>query len=141
MDLSQIYGDTYVDDSRGQISIEPAGNYSVEAKNGKGDVELTLPPDASGAVDGRTHNGDIVTDFPLEISGDESKTVSGRIGSGQARSRLIADVGDLRIKKGSGFPAAPPTPTAADAAPKPPISPKAPRLKAPKTPPEQPVTQ
>jgi DUF4097 and DUF4098 domain-containing protein YvlB len=141
VDLSQIYGDAYVDDSRGQISIEPAGNYNVEAKNGKGDVELTLPPDASVAVDGRTHNGDIVSDFPLAISGDESKTVNGRIGSGQAKISLTADVGDLRIKRGSGFPAAPPTPTAADAAPKPPISPKAPRLKAPKTPPEQPVTQ
>ena len=87
VDLSQIYGDTYVDDSRGQISVEPAGNYSVEAKNGKGDVELTLPPNASATVDGRTHNGDIVTDFPLAISGDESKTINGRIGRARPRSR------------------------------------------------------
>ena len=101
---------------------------------------MTLPPDASAAIDGRTHNGDIVSDFPLEISGDESKTVSGRIGSGQAKITLSADVGDLRIKKGSGFPAAPPTPTA-DSSPTSPPSPKAPHLKAPRTPPEQPVTQ
>jgi len=134
VDLSQIYGDTYVNDSRGQISIEPAGNYNVDAKNGKGDVEVTLPPEASANVDGRTHNGDIVTDFGLSINGDESKTVSGRIGSGQARVSLSADVGDLHIKKGSGFTAEAPTPSA-------PAPPNAPHLKAPKTPPAQPVTQ
>ena len=70
--------------SNGTISIEPAGTYSVEAKNDKGDVELTLPPNASATVNGQTHNGDIVTDYGLTMSGDENKTVSGKIGSGTA---------------------------------------------------------
>ena len=140
VDLNEIYGDTYVDDREAASSIEPAGAYSVDARNGKGDVEVTLPPNASATVDGHTHNGDIVSDYPLTINGDESKTISGRIGSGQTKITLSADVGDLRIKQGSGFPAVPPTPTADGAASSPP-SPKAPRLKAPKTPPEQPVTQ
>ena len=132
VDLSQIYGDTYVKDSRGQITIEPAGSYAVDATNGKGDVEITLPPDFSATVDGRTHNGDIVSDYPLVINGDENKTVSGTIGSGKNKISLVADVGDLRIKKGSGFPPAPPTP---------PASPNAPHLRAPKSGPEQPVSQ
>jgi DUF4097 and DUF4098 domain-containing protein YvlB len=135
VDLSQIYGDSYVDDSRGQISVEPAGNYSIQAKSGKGDVEVTLPPEASANIEGHTHNGDIVSDYPLLINGDESKSVSGRIGSGQAKINLIADVGDLRIKKGSGFTPAPPSPPGA------PPSANAPHLKAPKAPPEEPVTQ
>jgi DUF4097 and DUF4098 domain-containing protein YvlB len=135
VDLSQIYGDTVVNNSRGQISIEPAGAYSIEARSGKGDVEVTLPPDASVTVDGRTHNGDIVSDFPLMINGEESKTVSGRIGGGVGKVSLIADVGDLRIKKGSGFPPMPPAPPA-------PAAPNAPHLKPPKTPvPDAPVTQ
>lgn len=136
VDLSQIYGDTYVDNSRGQISIEPAGSYNIEAKNGKGDVEITLPPDASATVNGRTHNGDIVSDYALDIVGDENKNVNGRIGSGQSKITLNADVGDLRIKKGSGFPPAPPN------SPAPPASTaSAPHLKAPRTPPSPPVTQ
>ncbi len=134
VDLSQIYGNIYVDDSRGQISVEPAGNYSIEARNGKGDVEVTLPPDASATIDGHTHNGDIVTDYPLAISGDESKTINGRIGSGQSKITLSADVGDLRIKKGSGFPA-----ESSESSAEPPAN--APHLKAPKNPPAQPVTQ
>jgi hypothetical protein len=98
-------------------------------------VELTLPPNASGTVDGRTHNGDIVTEFGLAISGDEDKSVSGRIGSGKATVSLSADVGDIHIKHGSGFPAEAPTASA------PPPPPNAPHLKAPKTPPAQPVVQ
>ena len=141
VDLSQIYGDTIVSNSRGQISIAPAGPYSIEARNGKGDVEVTLPPDASVTVDGRTHNGDIVSDFPLEISGEESKTVNGRIGTGSGKISLVSDVGDLRIKKGSGFPPVPPAPVA-PAAPAAPVAPNAPHLRAPKAaPPEAPVTQ
>jgi DUF4097 and DUF4098 domain-containing protein YvlB len=135
VDLSQIYGDTYVSNSRGQILVAPAGSYSVEAHSGKGDVEITLPPDASATIDGHTHNGDIVSDYPLAINGEESKTVSGRIGSGESKITLNADVGDLRIKKGSGFPPAPPNAPAA------PIAPHAPHLKAPKADQQEPVAQ
>jgi DUF4097 and DUF4098 domain-containing protein YvlB len=141
VDLSQIYGDTYVEDRDGNISIAPAGPYNVQAtsSSGNADLEITLPPNGSATVDGRTHNGDIVSDYPLNIEGEESKTVSGKIGSGNAKITVSTAVGDVRIKKGSGFPATPPgvslnPPTA-------PTSPNAPHLKAPKTPPAEPVTQ
>jgi hypothetical protein len=137
--LTQVSGDTFVDDRDGDITIEPAGNFSVEAHNnsGKGDVVLTLPENASATVDGRTKNGDIVSDFALVISGDESKTVSGKIGGGQAKVTLSTDVGDVHIKKGSAADASVPAVPSAPAAPK---APKVPHLKAPKTPAE-PVTQ
>lgn len=134
VDLSQIYGDTFVDDSRGSITIEPAGNYNIDARNGKGDVEVRLAPNASATVNGRTHNGDVFSEYELVTSGDTSKTISGKIGSGQMKVNLTSDVGDLRIKKSAGFPEAP-------AAPQAPASPKAPHLKAPKQPVAAPVTQ
>jgi DUF4097 and DUF4098 domain-containing protein YvlB len=135
VDLSEIYGDSYVEDRDGRIAVEPAGNFSVDAKNSKGDVEVTLPPGASATVDGRTRNGDVFTEFALATSGDENKTVSGKIGAGGARIVLSTDNGDLRIKKGSASPAAPASAPAAEAAP------NAPHLKAPKALPAQPVTQ
>ncbi|MGB7264869.1 MAG: DUF4097 family beta strand repeat-containing protein [Terracidiphilus sp.] len=135
VDLSQIYGDSTVDDRDGTINIEPAGPYGIEATNNKGDVEITLPPDASANVSGRTHNGDIITDYGLTVSGDEDKTVSGRIGSGAARIVLSTDNGDLHIKKGPAFPAAAPTPPNAPAAP------GARHLKSSKSLPAQPVTE
>jgi hypothetical protein len=81
-----------------------------------------------------------MSDYPLSISGDESKSVSGKIGGGSAKVVLSADVGDVHIKKGSGFPATPPPPTTSEDG-APPVPPTAPHLKAPKTPPAAPVTQ
>lgn len=146
IELNQIYGDVYVENRNGGISVAPAGAYSVEARNSKGDVELTLPPNASANVNGRTHNGDIVSDFGLAISGDESKTVSGRIGSGSARIVLNTENGDLRLKKGPAYPAKPPAPNAMSApavpaTPATPAQPNARHLKARKSLPAQPVTQ
>jgi len=141
VDLSQIYGDTYVEDRDGRISVEPAGNYGVEAKNGKGDVELTLPPNASASVSAKTRNGDIVSDYSMPSVGDgENKTATFQIGSGGSKVVLNAENGDVRIKKGSGFQATPATPADEDV-PKPPKAPNAPHLKAPKALPAQPVTQ
>ncbi|MGH9606931.1 MAG: DUF4097 family beta strand repeat-containing protein [Terracidiphilus sp.] len=134
VDLTQIYGDSFVQDSTGDIAVSPAGAYGVQAMNGKGDVTLTLPPDASGTVSGQTHNGDIDTDYGFTVSGDENKTVSGTIGSGGPKIVLSADDGDLRIRKGPAFPAQPPAPNAE-------TSEKAPHLKAPKSAHVETVTQ
>jgi DUF4097 and DUF4098 domain-containing protein YvlB len=139
VDLSQIYGDTYVEDRDGRVSVEPAGNYAIEAKNSKGDVEVSLAPNASAAVSVRTHNGDIVSDYPSPSSDDDDKSANFQIGSGSVRIDLSTDNGDIRIKKGSAFPAVPPPPT--NAAPSAPEAPKAPHLKTPKPLPPQPVTQ
>ncbi len=139
VDLSEIYGDTYVEDRDGAVSVEPAGAYGIDVRNGKGDVEITVPPNGAGTVDGHTHNGDILTDFGLTISGDEDKTVSGKIGSGGPKIFLSADEGDVRIKKGPAFPATPPAPATEAANPAPPGNAR--HLRPPKTPPQQPVTQ
>ena len=141
VDLSEIYGDTYVEDRDGRVSIEPAGNFGVDAKNSKGDVELTLPPSAAGSVNVHTHNGDIVSDFTLpSISDDENKTAAFQIGSGGSRIVLTTDNGDIHIKKGSAFPATPPAPPTPETSTGP-EAPKTPHLKTPKPIPPQPVTQ
>jgi DUF4097 and DUF4098 domain-containing protein YvlB len=140
VDLSQIYGDSYVEDRDGRVSLEPAGSYSIEAKNSKGDVELTLPPDASATVNAHTHNGDIVSDYPMPSMEGDNKSATFQIGSGSSRIVLSTDNGDLHIKKGSAFPAVPPKPTVEET-PSAPQAPKAPHLKTPKPLPPQPVTQ
>jgi len=140
VDLSQIYGDTYVQDRDGRVSLEPAGNYGVDAKNSKGDIELSLPPSASATVNARTHNGDIVSDYPIPSMDDENKSATFQVGSGSNRITLTTDNGDVRIKRGSAFPATPPPPAVAGA-PEAPEPPRAPHLKTPKPLPPQPVTQ
>jgi DUF4097 and DUF4098 domain-containing protein YvlB len=139
VDLSQIYGDTFVEDRDGNISIAPAGTYSVEAtsKSGKGDIELTVPPNMSASINAFTHNGDILSDYEVNLPEGESKKVALTVGGGAAKINLNTDVGDVRIKKGSAFPTAP---SVSSNPPKAPAPPNAPHLKAPKTPAE-PVTQ
>jgi hypothetical protein len=125
----------------GRISVEPAGNYAVEAKNNKGDVELTLPPNASASVSAKTRNGDIVSDYSMPSLGDgENKVATFQIGSGGAKVTLSTENGDVRIKKGSGFSTTTST-SSSDEAPKPPKAPNGPHLRAPKALPAQPVTQ
>jgi len=146
VDLSQIYGDSYVENRDGRISVEPAGNYGVEAKNSKGDVEVTLPPNASASVNARTRNGDIVSDYPMPSTDGENKSASFVVDGGGTRIVLSAENGDVRIKKGtSGFPPTPPSPPAPPELNVPPNHrvPNlggTPHLKAQKTP-DQPVTQ
>jgi hypothetical protein len=87
-------------------------------------------------VDGHTRNGEILNDYGLQVSGDEAKTVSGKIGSGGSTIHISSDNGDLGIKKGPAFPPVPP------AVPAPPKAPgKAQHLNAPKALPAQPVTE
>jgi DUF4097 and DUF4098 domain-containing protein YvlB len=137
IDLSQIYGDSHVETRDGSISVAPAGNYAVEAKNDKGDVEVTLPPNASASVEASAHNGDIVTDYQVKVSGDDNKTARGVIGGGGARLLLSASNGDVRIKRGSAFP----EPLTAPSAPNASGLTGTPHLKAPKAPLAPPVSQ
>jgi len=81
-------------------SRRACGNYAVEAKNNKGDVELTLPPNASASVSAKTRNGDIVSDYSMPSLGDgENKVATFQIGSGGAKVTLSTENGDVRIKK------------------------------------------
>ncbi|MFZ1084917.1 MAG: DUF4097 family beta strand repeat-containing protein [Terracidiphilus sp.] len=142
IDISQVYGDSYVEDRDGRIAVEPAGNYAIDARNSKGDVEVTLEPNASASIDARTRNGEIMTEYGLKVNGEESKTVTGKIGSGSAKITLSTDVGDVSIKKGTAFPATPSLPKAdVPPYPKTPDLSNAPKLKSSKTLPAEPVTQ
>jgi len=140
VDLSQIFGDSYVEDRDGRISVSPGGNFGVEAKNSKGDVEVTLLPNASASVNARTHNGDIVSDFAMPSTEGENKAASFQIGSGSSRIVLSADNGDVRIKRGSAAPAQLPD-LNVPPYPKTPEMGKTPHLKTQKSLPSQPVTQ
>lgn len=134
VDLSQVSGDSYVEDRDGRIAVEPTGSFAIDARNRKGDVEVTLPPDVQATVEGKTHNGDILSDFPLSVTGDVDKTVTGSIGAGGAKIYLSAENGDVHIKRGDASMSLP-TPPAT------PPPPNAPHLKAPKGIPAEPVTQ
>ncbi|MFC5861288.1 DUF4097 family beta strand repeat-containing protein [Acidicapsa dinghuensis] len=130
IEMSQVYGDTNIEDRDGRVELDMAGAYQVEVKNNKGDVEVSLPPGVNQTVDMRTHNGDIVSDFPLQITGDENKTMTGNVGNGGPRLVLSTEHADLGLHKGD---VAGPLPAVAPRVPGAPPSPKVPHLKASKS--------
>ena len=143
IEMSQVYGDTFIQDRDARVELDMAGSFPVEVKNEKGDVEISLPPGAGQTVDAHTHNGDIVSDFPLQISGDNDKTMTGIIGKGGPKLVLSTEHADLRLRKGDD---APPlstlsAPSSGPAVPKPPTAPGVPHLKASKGQAEAPVNQ
>jgi len=131
IEMSQVSGDTHIEDRDARVELGMAGAYPVDVKDEKGDVEVSLPPNINESVDARTHNGDIVSDFPLEISGDENKTATGNIGKGGPRLTLYTEHADLRLRKGDEASSAPPAPPATPAAPAAP--PSVPHLKSSKS--------
>jgi DUF4097 and DUF4098 domain-containing protein YvlB len=145
IEMSQVSGDTHIEDKDARVELEMAGSYPVDVKNNKGDIEVALPAGAAVTVDARTHNGDVVSDFPLEISGDSDKTMTGNIGKGGPRMTLSTEHADLRLRKGGDTMPIPPTPptTKVPAAPKATTAPTAtvPHLKPSKGDTTEPVSQ
>jgi len=79
-----------------------------------------------------------MTEFGLTVKGDESKTVSGKIGSGGAKITLVTDVGDVTSRE-----ARPSRPLRTPRPPRPKLQLRrtAPHRKPSKALPAQPVTQ
>lgn len=139
IELNQVFGPSDITDSDGTVSLSLAGDYPAQVRNNKGDIEISLPPGLGYQVNGQTHNGDIVSDFPLTISGDQNKTVSGTIGKGGATITLMTENADLHLSKGPSAPPRPPLSSlpfvpglpGSPAAPHPPAAPNAPHLRLP----------
>ncbi len=112
IEMSQVFGDTHIEDHDARVELDMAGSYPVYVKNKKGDIEVSLPTGAGMSVDARTHNGDVVSDFPLEISGDEDKVMTGTIGKGGPKLTISTEHADLRLRKGSDAPPMPAVPVA-----------------------------
>jgi DUF4097 and DUF4098 domain-containing protein YvlB len=115
--LEGVSGDLHLEDSNGavEVSFHKLGNLQVDNKNG--DIQLSLPTQASFKLDARAQNGEIQSDFAeLKINnGDREATASGSVGGGNISIRLNNQHGTIEIHKGSiqaTTPPAPPTPKA-----------------------------
>jgi len=123
-----IDGETRVATVNGTIDVESGGTQEVVAHtvNGRvkcrflhafqgaslktvnGNVDATLPPNASFACDLSQVNGDFDAAFPLNIhSHPGSRRVSGEVNGGKYDLRIVTVNGNIRIET---TPPAPPTP-------------------------------
>jgi len=88
--------------SNGAISFTGSltdGNHVFETSNGS--VEISLPGDSQFAIDARTSNGRISTDFPVTISGSsDDNELIGTVGNNQGVSiRIQSSNGSIKLLK------------------------------------------
>ncbi len=142
IEATQISGDIHIEDTNGEVNIvavNPLGNIVVNNKNQP--VTLTLPQNANFTINGNTTEGDVETDFGLNVTGSDNRhNVSGQVGKGGVKIEVNQDHGDIRVRKGENtalMPAAPP----AAPEPPPPPPPNAKHLRSPKGAAAQPSVQ
>jgi DUF4097 and DUF4098 domain-containing protein YvlB len=96
-----VHGPTHIENSNGDIAltlVAPLGEIDIHNDNGA--VDLTLPAKTGFNVNASTTNGELSTDFDLSTnSNDDKRSANGVVGGGGPRISVIADHGDVHIKK------------------------------------------
>ena len=63
-----------------------------------GSIDLTTPPNYSGAVHAESDVGSIKTDKPLTLTGKIGRNLNGTMGAGEGKLHLKTDVGSIKIR-------------------------------------------
>ena len=76
---------------------------SMTFTTGNGRVRISLPSNFAAEIDASTGNGEVVSDFPITVTGRLSKShIRGSIGSGGPRIRLSSGNGSIELlRRGS----------------------------------------
>jgi hypothetical protein len=77
-----------------------SGPGDVNVATVHGDASLTLPDNVDAIVDGHTVAGDIMTDYPLVVSGKfASHAIAGTLGKGGRHLKLTTVTGDVELRR------------------------------------------
>ena len=79
-------------------SADWSGDLGVTTMNGA--VTVTLPADADAAVSARTTNGQVTSDWDLDISGSRRNRGDGVLGAGGRELELRTTNGSIRLNRG-----------------------------------------
>ncbi len=99
--LRRVTGELKVHNSNGSVeatALEPLGAVNIENSNGS--VKLTLPAAAKCSIDATATDGEIHSDFQLPTHNNENhSTLSGVLGGGGPTIRIVAEKGDITLRK------------------------------------------
>jgi lia operon protein LiaG len=74
---------------------------SLNVETGSGDVAIKAPPTLGAEIQIETSNGDIESDFPMQVTERAPDHVTGRIGDGRGRIAIETGSGEIRLLKNS----------------------------------------
>ena len=73
----------------------------LQIETGSGDIAIKAPPTLGAEVEIETSNGEIETDFPLQVTRQGRDHLTGRIGDGKGRIGIETGSGAIKFLKGS----------------------------------------
>jgi len=122
--IEGLSGDLRLQDNNGtvEVGLHKPGNIQIE--NRKGDVQVTIPPNAAVKIEARSQGGEISSDFSeLQINNsDKQSSASGSIGSNGPNLVINNEHGSVEIRKGT-VAVTPPAPPVVPGAPGKPAKP------------------
>jgi lia operon protein LiaG len=74
---------------------------SLNVETGSGDVAIKAPPTLGAEIQIETSNGDIESDFPMQVTERAPDHVTGRIGDGRGKIAIETGSGEIRLLKNS----------------------------------------
>jgi DUF4097 and DUF4098 domain-containing protein YvlB len=74
---------------------------SLNVETGSGDVAIKAPPTLSAELEIETSNGDIESDFPMQLTERSPDHLTGRIGDGRGKIAIETGSGGIRLLKSS----------------------------------------
>lgn len=98
VNVQNYSGKLDADVSSGELEIQMDElKDSISLNVSSGDIELDLPDDAEFTLNGKTSNGEISCDFPLENKQQSDKRLSGKLGNGKHKIDADVSSGDIEI--------------------------------------------
>jgi DUF4097 and DUF4098 domain-containing protein YvlB len=96
-----VHGPTHIENSDGDVSLSvlaPLGEIDIHNNNGA--VDLTLPAKTGFNLDASTSDGDLSTDYDVTTNNtDDKHSATGTVNGGGPRVSVVAEHGDVHIKK------------------------------------------
>jgi DUF4097 and DUF4098 domain-containing protein YvlB len=121
-----VHGPTHIENNDGDVTLTvlaPLGDIDIHNDNGA--IDLTLPAKTGFNLSASTNDGELSTDFDVSTNeSDGKRTANGTVGNGGPHVTVVAEHGDVHIKK-AGSVAASDSDDDSDAAP--PTPPKPPK--------------
>jgi hypothetical protein len=99
--LKQIQGVVTVKNSDGSIAVNAVNPVAaMDITNRNGSVDVTVPEKAKFSVQGVAEDGEINSDFKLsQASANDRATASGEVGGGGPLLHIVAEKGDIHLRK------------------------------------------
>ena len=99
--LDQLNGDVQIEDRNAPVELHlkaPLGRVDVD--NHRGQIIVDVPRDSAFQVDAESNNGNIQSDFDLDINNSRRDAIArGTVGKGGPQFRLRTERGTIHIRK------------------------------------------